>query len=65
VPVPERVRQALVDGSGPYQPYLALVRAVEAGSRAEIREKADQTFLGLAEVNAALLRALASARELD
>jgi EAL and modified HD-GYP domain-containing signal transduction protein len=65
VPVPERVRQALVDASGPYQPYLALVRAVEAGSRTEIRQAADQTFMGLAEVNAALLRALASARELD
>ena len=65
VPVPERVRQALVDASGPYQPYLALVRAVESGSRGEIRQAADQTFMGLAEVNAALLRALASARELD
>lgn len=65
VPVPERVRQALVDGSGPCQPYLALARALESGSRSDIREAADASFLGLAEVNAALLRALASAQELE
>jgi len=65
VPVPERVRQALVDGAGPYLPYLNLARALESGTRADIREAADQSFLGLAEVNAALLRALSSARELD
>ena len=65
VPVPERVRQALVDGSGPYQPYLALAQALESGTRADIRERADQSFLGLSEVNAALLRALSTARELD
>src|SRR5204862_7748292 len=29
IPVPERVYQALVDGSGPYQPYFDLVKAVE------------------------------------
>jgi EAL and modified HD-GYP domain-containing signal transduction protein len=65
VPVPERVRQALVEGGGPYLPYLNLARALESGTRADIREAADQSFLGLAEVNAALLRALSSARELD
>ena len=31
VPVPDRVQQALVDGSGPFQPYLHLVRALESG----------------------------------
>lgn len=65
VPVPDRVRQALVDGSGPYQPYLQLVKAMEQGVRGDIRDAADGAFLGMAEVNAALLRALASARELD
>jgi EAL and modified HD-GYP domain-containing signal transduction protein len=65
VPVPDRVRQALVDGSGPFQPYLALVKAMEQGVRGDIREAADASFLGQAEVNAALLRALTSARELD
>lgn len=65
VPVPERVRDALVDGGGPYQPYLSLVKAMEQGVRGDIREAADATFMGLAEINAALLRAMASARELD
>jgi EAL and modified HD-GYP domain-containing signal transduction protein len=65
VPVPERVRDALVDGAGPYQPYLTLVKAMEQGVRGDIREAADATFMGLAEINAALLRAMASARELD
>lgn len=65
LPVPERVRQALVDGSGSYMPYLALARAVETGLRADIREAADQCFVALEEVNAALLRALRGARELE
>jgi EAL and modified HD-GYP domain-containing signal transduction protein len=65
VPVPDRVRQALVDDSGPFQPYLALVKAMEQGVRGDIREAADASFLGPAEVNAALLRALISAREFD
>ena len=65
VPVPERVRQALVEGGGPFEPYLNLVRALEQASRSDITEAADGAFLGLAEVNAALLRSLAMARELD
>jgi c-di-GMP phosphodiesterase len=65
VPVPDRVRQALVDGNGPYQPYLTLVKALEQGARGDIREAADASFLGLAEINGALLRAMALARELD
>jgi EAL and modified HD-GYP domain-containing signal transduction protein len=65
VPVTERVRQALVDGSGPCHPYLLLVKALEQGARSDIRDAADLSFLGLAEVNAALLRALTAAQELD
>ena len=65
VPVPDRVYQALAEGSGPYQPYLTLVQALEQGARGDIREAADASFLGLAEVNLALLRALAKAREMD
>jgi EAL and modified HD-GYP domain-containing signal transduction protein len=65
VSVPERVHQALVEGGGPFHPYLTLVRALEQGVRSDIRDAADQSFLGLAEVNAALLRALAAAQELD
>ena len=65
VPVGERVRQALVDESGPFLPMLDLVRALEQSSRSEICEAADRAFLSLAEVNAALLLALGAARELD
>ena len=55
----------MAEGSGPYQPYLTLVQALEQGARGDIREAADASFLGLAEVNLALLRALAKAREMD
>ncbi|WP_204298527.1 hypothetical protein, partial [Stenotrophomonas maltophilia] len=52
IPVPERVRQALVEGSGPYQPYLDLVRAVEAESVFDYRECAEALMLGAGEINA-------------
>ena len=65
VPVPDRVHQALVDGQGPFLPYLQLVQAMEQGVRSDIREAADRAFLDMAEVNAALLRALALAQGLD
>jgi EAL and modified HD-GYP domain-containing signal transduction protein len=65
LPVPESVRQALVDGNGPCVPHLVLARAVESGLRTDIREAADQAFMAMDEVNAALLRALKSARELE
>ncbi|RVT54345.1 EAL and HDOD domain-containing protein [Rubrivivax albus] len=65
VPVPDRVQQALVAGGGPFHPYLQLVRAMEQGVRGDIRDAADTAFVSLTEANAALLRALASARELD
>jgi EAL and modified HD-GYP domain-containing signal transduction protein len=64
VPVPERVQQALVEGTGPYQAALTLARALEQGVRSDILAAADDCFLGLGEVNVALLRALANAREL-
>ena len=40
---------SVVDGSGPFQPYLALVKAIEQGARGDIREAADgcQHFLCL------------------
>lgn len=65
VPVPDRVHQALVDGQGPFLPYLQLVQAMEQGMRSDVREAAERTFLDMAEVNAALLRALALAQELE
>jgi c-di-GMP phosphodiesterase len=65
VPVPERVQQALLDDAGPFQPYLALVRAIEQESLFDIRESAERLFMTPAEVNRALLTALAAARQLD
>lgn len=68
VPVPERVQQALRQeggDSGPYAPYLDLVRAIEQESRLDIREAAEALMLGPATVNRALLVALRGARQLD
>lgn len=65
IPVPERVRQALVERSGPYQPYLELVQALESGSVFDYRERAEALMLGAAEVNACLLRALHKASQLE
>jgi EAL and modified HD-GYP domain-containing signal transduction protein len=65
LPVPERVRQALVGDGGPFGPYLDLVRAVEQESVFDIRERAEALFMSTGEVNRALLTALAAARALD
>ncbi len=65
VPVPERVQQALRGDGGPYQPYLELVRAIEAESLFDIREHAETLLLDMAAVNRAVLIALRSARQLD
>ena len=65
IPVPERVRQALVDDGGPYQPYLELVRAIEAESVFDYRHAAEQLLLDAQEINHAVLRALAKAAQLE
>ncbi|MBI5256484.1 MAG: HDOD domain-containing protein [Burkholderiales bacterium] len=65
IPVPEKVRAALADDSGPYYPYLEMVRAIESASIYDIRTAADTMLMAVAEVNRAVLRALAAARQLD
>jgi c-di-GMP phosphodiesterase len=65
VPVPERVRQALSEGQGPFMPYLELVRALENGAAYEVQEHADALMLASGEINRALLAALLAARQLD
>ena len=65
IPVPERVRQALVEDTGPYQPYLQLVRALEAESVFDYRDCADALMLGAGEINACVLRALHKAAQLE
>jgi len=61
VPVPESVRQLLVDGAGPYQPFMEVVRAVENESLFDVRDSAERLLLGVGEINRAVLRALAQA----
>ncbi len=65
VPVPEGVRQALVDGAGPYQPFLDIVRAVENESIFDIRDGAERLLMGEGEINRAVLQALATASQLQ
>ncbi len=65
IPVPQRVYQALVDGSGPYQPYFDLVKSVEAESLYDFQSAADNLMMSVSEINRAELRALTSAAELD
>ena len=65
IPVPERVRQALAEETGPFQPYLEVVRAVESESLFEFREAADKLMMSVNEINRAQLRALMQAAELE
>jgi EAL and modified HD-GYP domain-containing signal transduction protein len=64
IPVPERVYQALVKNTGPYQPYMAMVLAAEGESVFEYREAAEQLLMSVAEINRAQLRALMGAAAL-
>ncbi len=61
IPVPQRVYEALVHRSGPFQPYMALVKAIEAESLVGFREAAESAMLSVFEINQAVLRALVSA----
>ena len=65
IPVPERVRQALAEETGPYQAYIELVRAVESESLFEFRDAADTLMMSVSEINRAQLRALMAASELE
>jgi EAL and modified HD-GYP domain-containing signal transduction protein len=64
IPVAERIYEALVDGSGPYRPYLELVRALESESLSDITTAADGLMVSITEVNRALLKSLAGATQL-
>jgi EAL and modified HD-GYP domain-containing signal transduction protein len=64
IPVAERIFEALVDGAGPYAPYLELVRAIESESLADITAASDALMVSPTEVNRALLTALAAAAQL-
>jgi EAL and modified HD-GYP domain-containing signal transduction protein len=63
VVLPERVKQALVDGEGPFMPMLAMARAVESERPVDIRTAAEALYLEPIEVNKALVRALTAGRQ--
>ena len=65
IPVPEQVFQALAEHTGPYEPYFQLVQAMENGIVYDIRDAADQLMLSFDDINAAMLRAMQSASQLD
>ena len=65
IPVPERVFQALVESTGPYQPYVELVRAIENESLYDFRAAADTLMMSVSEINRSELRALAAASQLE
>ncbi len=65
IPVPQRVHETLIDGTGPYAPYFKLVQAIEAESLYDFLESAEALMMGVGEINRAELRALAAAAELD
>jgi c-di-GMP phosphodiesterase len=65
IPVPERVYQALVEQTGPYQPYLDVVRAVEDASPYDFRSSADNLMMSVSEINRAMLRALTAGMQLE
>lgn len=65
IPVPERVFQALVDGTGPYEPYFRMIKAIEGSTLDEIREASDGLMMAQQDINNALLKAIAAASQLD
>ena len=65
VPVPDSVRQVLVDGVGPYQPLLEVVLAVENESLFDVRDSAERLLMSVGEINRAVLRALAQAMQIQ
>ena len=65
IPVPPRVYQALVEHTGPYEPYMNVVRAIESESLFDFREAADNLMMSVSEINRAQLRALMAASEIE
>jgi c-di-GMP phosphodiesterase len=65
IPVPQRVYQALVENTGPFQPYIEMVRAIESESLFDFRDAAEKLLMSVSEINRAQLRALIAAGELE
>ena len=54
-----------MDYTGPYQPYFALVQAVENESLYDFRAAADALMLSVSEINRSILSALTSASQVE
>jgi c-di-GMP phosphodiesterase len=65
LPVPERVRQALVEEGGPFWPYFNVVQAVENESVFDFRASAEALMMSVNEINRAVLTALTNAAQLE
>ncbi len=65
IPVPDRVFEALAEGTGPYQPYVDVVRAIESESLFDFREASERLMMSVSEINRAQLRALTAATQLE
>lgn len=60
VPLPPAVMSALVQGQGPFAPYLQLALALEGGPAGAVHSGAETLHLSQGVVNQALLQALAA-----
>jgi len=56
---------AIVDGSGPYAPYLALIEAIERSDPMAIRRHTEALAIPVFDCNLALLRALVDTEKMD
>jgi len=65
IPVPERVYQVLAEGAGPYEPYFNLIKAIEGNSLYDIKEAAEALMLTMGDINAAVIKAMTAASQLD
>lgn len=63
--LPEAVRSALVERTGPYAPLLELARSIESAVAHDIHAAADAVFIAPLEINLALLRSLLVASRLE
>lgn len=62
LPLPERIQAALLQHSGPYQPYLEIAAALESPDTRATHTLCNEHQIDMEEVNRALLRTLAAMR---
>jgi hypothetical protein len=60
MPLADRTKAALLEGSGPYAPYLEIAKALESAHTRATHRLCDSHGIDIAEVNRALLRTLAA-----